>query len=97
MAMQGDIGGDKPGHELVDDVLLLGRERIGVCRVDGREVGHERPRCRRRAWTVPVSWSTVEQQAVGHVELGVTLDNSPSSFKEQHVDGLRSAVMDSPA
>lgn len=29
MAMQ-VIGGDKLGHELVDDVLLLGRERIGV-------------------------------------------------------------------
>lgn len=28
MAMQ-VIGGDKLGHELVDDVLLLGRERIG--------------------------------------------------------------------
>ena len=38
------IGGDKLGHELVDDVLLLGRERIGVRRVDGGEVvGRERP------------------------------------------------------
>ena len=43
MAMQ-VIGGDKLGHELVDDVLLLGRERIGVRRVDGGEVvGRERP------------------------------------------------------
>ena len=30
----------------------------------------------------------VEQQAVGHVELGVTLDNLALEFKEQHVDGL---------
>lgn len=37
MAMQ-VIGGDKLGHELVDDVLLLGRERIGVRRIDGGEV-----------------------------------------------------------
>ena len=38
------IGGDKLGHELVDDVLLLRRERIGVRRVDGGEVvGRERP------------------------------------------------------
>ena len=43
MAMQ-VIGGDKLGHELVDDVLLLGRERIGVRRVDGGEViGRELP------------------------------------------------------
>ena len=43
MAMQ-VIGGDKLGHELVADVLLLRRERIGVRRVDGGEVvGHERP------------------------------------------------------
>lgn len=30
----------------------------------------------------------VEQQAVGHVELGVALDNLALEFKEQHVDGL---------
>ena len=43
MAMQ-VIGGDKLGHELVDDVLLLRRERVGVRRVDGGEVvGRERP------------------------------------------------------
>ena len=43
MAMQ-VIGGDKFGHELVDDVLLLRRERIGVRWIDGGEViGREWP------------------------------------------------------
>ena len=43
MAMQ-VIGGDKLGHELVDDVLLLRRERIGVRWIDGGEViGREWP------------------------------------------------------
>ena len=30
----------------------------------------------------------VEQQAVGHIELGVALDNLALELKEQHVDGL---------
>ena len=89
MAMQ-VIGGDKLGHELVDDMLLLGRERVGVRRVDGGEVvGRERPHAavgkRDRAGVVV---DLVEQQAVGHVELGVALDNLALEFKEQHVDGL---------
>ena len=89
MAMQ-VIGGDKLRHELVDDVLLLGRERIGVCRVDGGEVvGREGPHAavgeRDRASFVV---DLVEQQAVGHVELGVTLDDLALELKEQHVDGL---------
>ena len=89
MAMQ-VIGGDKLGHELVDDMLLLGRERVGVRRVDGGEVvGRERPHAavgeRDRAGAV---LDLVEQQTVGHVKLGVTLDNLALEFKEQHVDGL---------
>ena len=89
MAMQ-VIGGDKLGHELVDDVLLLGRERVGIRRVDGGEVvGRERPHAavgeRDRACLVV---DLVEQQAVGHVELGVALDNLALELKEQHVDGL---------
>lgn len=32
------IGGDKLGYEFVDDVLFLGRERVGVRRIDGGEV-----------------------------------------------------------
>ena len=89
MAMQ-VIGGDKLGHEFVDDVLLLRRERIGVRRVDGGEVvGRERPHAavgeRDRAGVV---FDLVEQQAVGHVELGVALDNLALELKEQHVDGL---------
>ena len=89
MAMQ-MIGGDKLGHKLVDDVLLLGRERVGVRRIDGGEVvGRERPYTavgkRDRAGVVV---DLVEQQAVSHVELGVALDNLALEFKEQHVDGL---------
>ena len=30
----------------------------------------------------------VEQQAVGHIELGVALDNLTLELKEQHVDGF---------
>lgn len=89
MAMQ-VIGGDKLGHELVDDVLLLGRERVGVRRVDGGEVvGRERPHAavgeRDRAGVVV---DLVEQQAVGHVEFGVALDNLALELKEQDVDGF---------
>ena len=89
MAMQ-VIGGDELGYELVDDVLLLGRERVGINRVDGGEVvGREGPHAavgeRDRAGFVV---DLVEQQAVGHVELGVALDNLALELKEQHVDGL---------
>ena len=89
MAMQ-VIGGDKLGHELVDDVLLLGRERVGVCRIDGGEVvGRERPHAavgeRDRAGVVV---DLVEQQTVGHIELGVALDNLALELKEQDVDSL---------
>ena len=84
------IGGDKLGHELVDDVLLLGRERIGVRRVDGGEViGRELPYAavgeRDRAGVVI---DLVAQQAVDHIELGVALDNLTLELKEQHIDGF---------
>lgn len=89
MAMQ-VIGGDKLGHELVHDVLFLGREHVGVRRIDGGEiVGRERPHTavgkRDRAGVVV---DLVEQQAVGHVELGVALDNLALELKEQDVNGL---------
>ena len=77
------IGGDKLGYELVDDVLFLGRERVGVRRIDGGEVvGRERPHAavgkRDRAGVVI---DLVEQQAVGHVKLGVALDNLALELK----------------
>ena len=89
MAMQ-VIGGDKLGHELVDDVLLLRRERVGVRRVDGGEVvGREWPhaavgKCDRAG----VAIDLVEQQAVCHIELGVALDNLALELKEQDVNGF---------
>ena len=86
------IGGDKLGHELVDDVLLFGRERVGVRWIDGGEVvGRERPYAavgkRDRAGVVI---DLVEQQAICHVELGVALDNLPSSLKSRTLMALMS-------
>ena len=84
------IGGDKLGHELVYDVLLLGRECVGVRRIDGGEVvGREWPHAavgkRDRAG---IAIDLVEQQAVCHIELGVTLDNLTLELKEQDVNGF---------
>ena len=77
-------------RELVDDVLLLGREHVGVRRVDGGEVvGRERPHAavgERDCAGVVVD--LVEQQAVGHVELGVALDNLALELKEQDINGF---------
>ena len=98
MAMQ-VIGGDKLGYELVDDVLLLGRERVGVRRIDGGEVvGRERPHAaavkRDRAG---VAIDLVEQQTVCHIELGMALDDLTLELKEQDVNGFDQRLMDSPA
>ena len=84
------VGGGKLGNELIDNVLLAGRERVGVCRIDGGKiVSRERPHAavgkRDRSHLVV---DLVEQQAVGHIELRVTLDNLPLELKEQHVDSL---------
>ena len=99
MAMQ-VIVGDELGHELVDDVLLLGRERIGVRRVDGGEVllvvsGHTLPSA---SVTVPLSCSILSSNRRS------VISNSgwrwiiwPSSLKSSTLMALISGVMGSPA
>ena len=84
------IGGDKLGHELVDDVLFLGRERVGVRRIDGGEVvGRERPYAAvGEGDRSGVVIDLVEQQAVCHVKLGVALDNLALELKKQDVNGF---------
>lgn len=93
------IGGDKFGHELVDDVLLLGRERVGVRWIDGGEVvGRERPHAAvGEGDRAGVVIDLVEQKTVGHVELGVALDNLALELKEQNVDGFDERADGSPA
>ena len=75
--------------KLCDNILLLGSEAIWVGRIDGGEVavGHLILLAIKHKH-LPLEIDVVEQKAVGHVEVGASLDCSRFELKLNHADSL---------
>ena len=85
------VGARELRHELLDDPRLLGRELIGMLRVERREIARGKlvHRAIVQLDSPRLDVDALEQQSVVHVEAPVAHDDLPLELEQQDVHGLR--------